>query len=115
MLALLITIGVFEFIGYAAIYEMLSGESDRAPGDYGSTLVRGPPFAAPPASPVPPHPALTSLRAIHPASPRASAVANPINPTPQSTSPTPRSARLGNTPRTRSRTAGLRCWPSAAL
>ena len=35
MLALLITIGVFEFIGYAAIYEMLSGESDRAPGDYG--------------------------------------------------------------------------------
>ena len=116
MLALLITIGVFEFIGYAAIYEMLSGESDRAPGDYGfdprARAALSPPRAA---SPVPPHPALTSLRAIHPASPRASAVANPINPTPQSTSPTPRSARLGNTPSTRSRTAGLRCWPSAAL
>ena len=60
MLALLITIGVFEFIGYAAIYEMLSGESDRAPGDYGfdsSCAGRpSPPRPPPPSRRTPPSP-----------------------------------------------------------
>jgi hypothetical protein len=35
MLFLLGVIGIVESLGYVAIYEMLSGESDRAPGDYG--------------------------------------------------------------------------------
>merc|ERR1719311_2015309 len=35
MLFLLGVIGIIESLGYVAIYEMLSGESDRAPGDYG--------------------------------------------------------------------------------
>jgi len=35
MLFLLFVVGVFESLGYTAIYEMLSGESDREPGDFG--------------------------------------------------------------------------------
>lgn len=35
MLLLLGVIGVFESLSYVAISEMLSGETDRAPGDYG--------------------------------------------------------------------------------
>jgi hypothetical protein len=35
MLLLLFTVGIMESLSYGAIYEMLSGESDRAPGDYG--------------------------------------------------------------------------------
>mmetsp|Transcript_53427 Transcript_53427/g.88710 ORF Transcript_53427/g.88710 Transcript_53427/m.88710 type:complete len:205 (+) Transcript_53427:34-648(+) len=35
MLALLFTVGIFEALAYNAISEMMSGETDRAPGDYG--------------------------------------------------------------------------------
>merc|ERR1719247_3811332 len=35
MLALLITIAIFESLSYNAISEMMSGETNRAPGDYG--------------------------------------------------------------------------------
>jgi len=35
MLGLLLAIGILESLSYVAVYEMLSGETDRAPGDYG--------------------------------------------------------------------------------
>merc|ERR1719183_2210530 len=35
MLALLFAVGILESISYTAIYEMLSGETDREPGDFG--------------------------------------------------------------------------------
>jgi len=35
MLFLLFVVGLLESLGYAAIQEMLSGETDREPGDYG--------------------------------------------------------------------------------
>jgi len=35
MLFLLGAIGILESLSYVAVYEMLSGETDRAPGDYG--------------------------------------------------------------------------------
>jgi len=35
MLFLLCVVGAFESLGYTAIYQMLSGETDREPGDFG--------------------------------------------------------------------------------
>jgi len=35
MMALLLAVGLMESLSYVAIYEMLSGETDRKPGDYG--------------------------------------------------------------------------------